>query len=166
MFKKFTRLCIFFTIILGFSQSFAKPTPAFIQQALKSHNDVRAKVKQKPLIWSNDLQQISQNWANKLASECKIYHHKGKIPFGENLFWTGGTTNISNAIYAWANEKNYYNYQKNTCQKGKVCGHYTQMVWKGTTDVGCAKQACPNGKGEVYVCSYWPSGNFVGARPY
>ena len=134
-------------------------------QALQAHNSVRAKDRQRPLQWSNDLQSISQEWANQLARSCKLYHHKGELPFGENLFSSTAPTTIRHAISLWGNEKKFYNYKQNRCSPGKQCGHYTQMVWKGTTDVGCAMQSCSNGS-QIYVCSYFPAGNIVGARPY
>ncbi len=134
-------------------------------QALQVHNQARAKDKQRPLIWSADLENISQKWANQLAQSCKMYHHKGNIPFGENLFISTARTSVGQAINAWVNEKKNYIWVQNKCQAGKQCGHYTQVVWKGTTDVGCAKQTCSNGS-EIYVCSYFPGGNVVGARPF
>lgn len=134
-------------------------------EALKAHNQARAIDKQKPLIWNKDLAQISQEWAVKLASTCQIYHHQGQIPFGENLYYYSQSSSISNAVKAWVNEKNFYNYKQNKCQAGKQCGHYTQVVWKGTTDVGCGFKACSNGA-QIYVCSYFPAGNIVGARPF
>jgi hypothetical protein len=61
----------------------------------------------------------------------------------------------------------------NACAAGEPCGHYTQLVWRGTTRVGCGKATCtvnsPFGAGfptwEYYVCDYEPPGN-SGARPY
>lgn len=54
-------------------------------QALQAHNQARAQDRQRPLQWSADLESISQKWANQLARSCKMYHHKGNIPFGENI---------------------------------------------------------------------------------
>ena len=148
--------------LLSFSSVNASPIAA---EALRAHNQVRAQDKQQPLVWSKDLEQISQQWANKLASSCKMYHHQGKLPFGENLFYKSRRASASEAIRAWANEKKFYNYQQNRCQAGKQCGHYTQIVWKGTTDVGCGFKSCSNGA-QIWVCSYFPAGNVVGARPF
>ena len=134
-------------------------------QALKAHNDARAHDRQRPLQWSADLQSISQQWVNRLAKGCHIYHHKGDIPFGENLLRTPQPMTMAQVSWIWANEKKFYNYRQNRCQPGQVCGHYTQMVWKGTTDLGCAMQACSNGT-QIYACSYFPAGNYAGARPF
>jgi len=135
-------------------------------QALRSHNQVRAQVGQRPLKASSDLTKIAQKWANQLARSCKMYHQKDP-PFGENLGWSSEPTNINKIISAWAAKKKNYKLKQNICPKGKQCYHYTQMVWAGTTEVGCAKQRCSNGSGgEVYVCNYFPAGNIVGARPF
>ena len=134
-------------------------------QAVRLHNQVRNQVQQPPLIPSKDLEIISQQWANQLSKSCKMYHHKGNIPFGENLFISSTSTTIGHAVNLWAAEKNDYNYKPNRCNPGKQCGHYTQIVWKGTKELGCAMQSCSNGS-QIYVCSYFPAGNIVGARPF
>ncbi|HWH17287.1 MAG TPA: CAP domain-containing protein, partial [Allosphingosinicella sp.] len=41
-------------------------------------------------------------------------------------------------------------------------GHYTQMVWRGTTSVGCALHQSP--RWDFLICRYAPSGNVVGQR--
>ena len=43
-------------------------------------------------------------------------------------------------------------------------GHYTQIVWRSTVEVGCA--VARSGLHEVWVCRYSPPGNVVGQRPY
>ncbi len=151
-------------MVLG-SFTTVNANPPYAAEALRAHNQVRAQDKQRPLKWSKDLESISQQWANQLARSCKMYHHKGQIPFGENLFYSSAPTSVAHAVRSWANEKKLYNHKQNSCQAGKQCGHYTQIVWKGTTDVGCGVKRCANGS-EIWVCSYFPAGNIVGARPF
>ncbi|KAJ1396583.1 Ves allergen [Sesbania bispinosa] len=69
------------------------------------------------------------------------------------------------AVRLWVNEKADYDYNSNSCASGKQCGHYTQVVWKNTKRVGCAKVRCNNG-GTFITCNYDPPGNYVGQRPY
>ena len=39
-------------------------------------------------------------------------------------------------------------------------GHYTQLIWRGTQQVGCAVgQGRAN---DILVCRYWPAGNVMG----
>jgi hypothetical protein len=45
-------------------------------------------------------------------------------------------------------------------------GHFTQLVWKATEQVGCSRTQCDgkgNAPGWFVVCEYWPRGNIVGA---
>jgi uncharacterized protein YkwD len=96
--------------MISVSSVIAKPS-VDKAQALQTHNNLRAKDRQQPLQWSNDLESISQTWANQLASSCKIYHRKGEVPFGENLFYSSAPTTVNNAINTWGYEKNFYGYK-------------------------------------------------------
>ncbi len=143
-----------------------KANPSEIKiEGLKAHNLVRTKHGQRPFVWSEDLAQISQQWADKLGKSCKIVHHQGELPFGENLYISSAPVSINSAIQAWADEEKSYDYKSNKCESSKECGHFTQMVWKGTTDVGCGSSRCSNNS-QIHVCSYFPAGNIIGARPY
>ena len=145
---------------------------------LEAHNIVRIKHGLKPLTWSTKLAKYSQEWADNLCGtgQCTMVHRPGTPPYGENLYWaspvtwsTGesavqGTT-IKDVVKVWADEEDWYNYGSNSCESGKQCGHYTQMVWKSTTKVGCAVKVGKD-KSQSWVCSYDPPGNFTGQRPY
>ncbi len=64
-------------------------------------------------------------------------------------------------------EKQYYHHDTNSCDSGRVCGHYTQVVWRNTTKVGCAVYTCAGLQyGATVVCNYGPGGNTSGRRPY
>ncbi|MEE9328025.1 MAG: CAP domain-containing protein [Cocleimonas sp.] len=144
---------------------------------LNAHNRVRAKHRLKPLKWSNKLQHYSQQWANQLGrgSHCSI-KHRSQTPYGENLYrsgavrWSDGRREVSpvtirQVVKAWTDEERWYDYKRNRCQSGKKCGHYTQAVWRDTTEVGCAMKVCAD-KSQTWVCSYNPPGNYTGKRPY
>ncbi|MEX8501228.1 CAP domain-containing protein [Leptothrix ochracea] len=149
------------------------------QQAamLADHNRWRAKVGVPELRWADDLAQSSAQWAAKLlkGQRCIMVH--SQLPgLGENLYWASPlmgsdgsvaiqTISTARAVDAWGHEDANYDLATNTCQPGKVCGHYTQLVWKTTQEVGCAKHICP-ASDQVWVCQYRPAGNVVGERPY
>ncbi|KAE8692991.1 Pathoproteinsis-related protein 1C [Hibiscus syriacus] len=63
------------------------------------------------------------------------------------------------------NERADYDYNSNSCASGKVRGHYTQVVWRNSVRLGCAKVRCNNG-GTFIGCNYAPPGNIRGQRPY
>jgi uncharacterized protein YkwD len=145
------------------------PTPSpqaalspLAKEMIASHNQVRSQVGVGPLTWSPSLAAYAQEWANKLAATGQFEHRKTS-GYGENLYWgQGRAASPSNVVTSWANEVSDYNYSNNNCRD--VCGHYTQIVWKNTTEVGCAVAKVRNE--EYWVCNYNPPGNYVGQKPY
>jgi uncharacterized protein YkwD len=129
---------------------------------LAAHNAVRARVGRVPLSWSDRLAALSQDWADALLAR-KQFVHRPNSAYGENLFEiTGATASSAQVVHAWAAESQNYDYSSNRCRG--VCGHYTQIVWGDTKEVGCA--VARGGGREVWVCDYDPPGNWVGKRPY
>lgn len=137
-----------------------------IQMILDRHNFWRADVGiNEELVWSKDMARLAADWAKELKKMGCGWEHRPDNKFGENLF--KGTTGYYDAAYvvdAWGSEKEFYNYEKNNCKRGEMCGHYTQMIWKTTTKVGCAKITCDGM--DIWVCNYDPPGNWVGEKPY
>lgn len=135
-----------------------------IQQMLNAHNSWRSRTGVPPLTWSPQLATYAQQWATKLAQENRFEHRKNS-PYGENLAWAGGQQlSPERVVNMWGEEVKDYNYASNSCKPGKMCGHYTQVVWRNTKQVGCG-MARGNGK-EVWVCNYNPPGNYIGQKPY
>jgi pathogenesis-related protein 1 len=69
-------------------------------------------------------------------------------------------------VNSWGNERADYNYKNNSCREGKMCGHFTQLVWQSTTSVGCAVAECEDSHEQIWVCQYQPAGNWIGQKPY
>ena len=129
---------------------------------LDAHNAVRGQLRLPPLVWSDRLTERAQDWANTLLARNQ-FSHRPNSPYGENLFEiTGAPATSAQVVKAWAGEARDYDYKSNQC--GGVCGHYTQIVWRNTKEVGCA--VARGGGREVWVCNYNPPGNFIGERPY
>jgi hypothetical protein len=85
---------------------------------------------------------------------------------GENIYASSGNATAQGAVNAWASEEQYYDYPTNTCDPGEVCGHYTQVVWAASIELGCAKRNCPNlTYSSTIICNYGPGGN-TGGQPY
>ncbi len=139
-----------------------EPNTALAGDMLVAHNELRSRVDVAPLRWSDRLAARAQDWASRLLLERQFYHRPNPT-FGENLFEiTGGYATPSEVVTDWASEARDYSYRSNTCQG--VCGHYTQVVWGDTREVGCA--VARDASREVWVCNYDPPGNWVGKRPY
>ncbi|MDD4964346.1 MAG: CAP domain-containing protein [Gallionella sp.] len=141
-------------------------------EIVSAHNNWRNQVGVAGLSYSPALAVSAQMWAIHLknTNQCNMRHSSGK--YGENLYWASAWSNgvIQNVtpkqvVDSWAGEKVNFNEANNTCAEGKVCGHYTQVVWKKTTSVGCAVAVCDSNH-QVWVCQYEPAGNWVGQRPF
>lgn len=132
------------------------------RQMLTAHNEVRAQVGVSRLAWSERLASRAQDWAERLLKR-RQFAHRPNSNVGENLFEIRGASAAPvQVVKAWAAESRNYDYARNQCRG--VCGHYTQIVWASTKEVGCA--VARGGGREVWVCNYDPPGNWVGQRPY
>jgi pathogenesis-related protein 1 len=132
------------------------------REMLAAHNVVRERAGVAPLTWSDRLAAHSQEWADTLWAR-KQFVHRPNSTYGENLFEvTGAIASPAQVVSAWAAESRDYDYTSNRCRG--VCGHYTQIVWGATKEVGCA--VARGGGREVWVCNYDPPGNWIGKRPY
>jgi len=143
-------------------------------EMLAAHNAWRSKVGVPGLRYSEALAQSSQAWAEhlKVQHACRM-QHSGASMVGENLYWAGAWSNgpaqaiqARHVVDAWGAEVADYDHQNNHCAPGKACGHYTQVVWKTTTHVGCGMALCEKPRDQVWVCQYSPAGNMIGEWPY
>jgi uncharacterized protein YkwD len=143
----------------------AQPEPQRFAGTVAAHNQARQAVGVPPLQWSAELAVTAQRWADKLRESRCAMRHSGAAGLGENLAWASGQAlSPGQVVGMWVGERRDYDATRNSCAPGKVCGHYTQVVWRGTTHVGCGMASC--GNSEVWVCNYTPPGNYVGQRPH
>ncbi|KAM3414527.1 hypothetical protein BST61_g9686 [Cercospora zeina] len=126
-------------------------------QVLNSTNTWRSDYLAEPVKWNDSLADYAQDW----AKGC-LWQHSGG-PHGENL--AAGFANATLAIDAWGDEETKYNYAK--AKFTEEAGHFSQLVWRNTTSIGCAEVECNTGgdkgvKGKFLVCEYDPAGNVQG----
>lgn len=148
-------------------------TAAHQATLLTEHNVARAAVGVGPLTWSPTVAASAQSWADTLGRTrgCKMQHSQ-ETGYGENLAWAWTSQNSApldpaDAVRRWVDEQADYDYDTNSCVAGAVCGHYTQVVWADSTQVGCGVAVCTDdGFAQVWVCQYNPPGNWVGEQPY
>ena len=145
-------------------------TPLEVRQLLASHNRARAEVGIAPVVWSSTLAIYAQEWANHLASTSGRMEHrphwgKWKQEHGENLFiGTAGYYGLADAVAAWEREKWVYDGRAVDESNVHAFGHYTQLIWRNTRRIGCAKVECAGNV--IVVCNYDPPGNVLGQTPY
>jgi len=149
---------------------------------LDLHNRARAEVGVPPLTWSDTLAASAQSWAEHLATINEMVHSSGQ-PYGENLAgWTHGCglaslvppldynngvcpgDTLRTMVMSWINEKQ--DFVPGT-PSFPIAGHYTQVVWKDTKEVGCGMAtASANRPNDYLVCQYAPPGNQNSQPPY
>jgi len=154
----------------------APPDAPFAQEMLSAHNSVRISATPTPnpalptLTWSTDTAATAQAWAD----QCQFRHNPNRGNLGENIAAaTPNHLSTMGVVQNWAAESAHYNYGTNSCAGGQTCGHYTQIVWRNTTQVGCATKLCDENspfsgftQWRIWVCNYSPPGNIAGQRPY
>lgn len=136
------------------------------QRLLDAHNSERSRIGIAPLRWSPELALQAQGWADSLARRGVFEHSKERAGAGENLWMgTSGYYSPEAMIGAFVREGQYFKPGQfpNVSSTGRWqdVGHYTQLIWPTTREVGCAV-AIGNGR-DVLVCRYFPAGNLNGA---
>ncbi|XP_039060495.1 pathogenesis-related protein 1A-like [Hibiscus syriacus] len=130
----------------------------------KAQNEAQPHESESFYVWDENLANYARNWANKRVNDCLLIHSDGT--YGENIFRaTKSHWSIAKAVRSWVAEEKYYDKKKNACRPGKMCGHYTQIVWRDTVNVGCGRAKCARG-GVFIICFYDPHGNFQDENPF
>lgn len=144
---------------------------SFDERILVAHNQERLDLGLPPLGWDPALTESAQRWADYLASSNRFEHapEDHRAPQGENL-WAGTKGHFAPEamVGAWVREKQFFRQGvfPNNSTTGRVedVGHYTQLVWRATTKVGCAEASGP--REDVLVCRYAEAGNYRGEMPF
>ncbi|OAB59982.1 hypothetical protein AY599_12305 [Leptolyngbya valderiana BDU 20041] len=141
--------------------------------------------------WDCDAAAVAQLWADRTQGRQghssndwrqQQYSNRtglqgGAAKLGENLGWSGGSDPsvvrpVVRSVTDWDSERENYNHETNTCNG--VCGHYTQMVWRESTSIGCGVYRgsirFPGGDrtwshGYFLDCTYHNAGNFNNDPP-
>ncbi|MDQ7812533.1 CAP domain-containing protein, partial [Brevundimonas sp.] len=130
----------------------------------------RARVGVPPLRWADNLEAEAGVWARELIGSNRFTHDPTLHGHGENLWtgWGGRVWTPEAMVGEWIAEKADYRHDvfPNVSRTGNWSdvGHYTQLVWRQTTHVGCAVET--RGDRSVLACRYAPPGNIDGRRAY
>merc|ERR1712038_1286108 len=146
--------------------SFETPADGFStiqRECLDSHNKCRAKHGVKPLRLNQKICEYSQKWAEKLASS-ELLEHSGSHQYGENLYycWHSDPRIVmkgNEPVESWYSEVKTHKYGGKP--RTNETGHFTQVVWKDTKELGMGVAKSKSGKVFV-VTNYSPPGNFIG----
>lgn len=129
-----------------------------LADVLAAHNAARAEHCAPPLQWSEALAETAADWAGQLAARgCPLAHSQSRL--GENLYAaTAGSRTAADAVQVWVDEREGYDFEQGGFSM--QTGHFTQVVWKSTTELGCATLECDGL--DLWVCNYAPAGNVRG----
>ena len=115
---------------------------------LDAHNAKRYIHHSGNLSWNSTLYYYAQAYAHRYDCSGVLKHSGG--PYGENLIAGTDLHTGADAVEAWYSEIRSYNW---TTQS--QYNHFTAMIWKSTTQVGCAYKNCQKETWGYYtVCSY------------
>lgn len=157
-----------FYILKAFLRLFNLPNVDQVNDILYLHNYYREQVlpysKQMSILkWNDSLAISSQDW----VLQCK-WRHYVETDVGQNMYAMSANNNDwSSVIHGWGSDHFEFNY---TDIKYNA---YTQMIWDNVKTVGCSSNFCesieglnwPN-SGTLYVCNYYPNGNWLKLKPY
>jgi len=147
------------------------------------------------LKWNDDLAEVAQRWADQCyptENGKSMAHDTKREPagqyknVGQNMAFGANSGPISNpgfagSIQSWYDEvsdwpaTNVGSFSKKGVPKGKYIGHYTQVVWGATKEVGCGyvvfnNPQHPEFKNYPYkkllICNYGTAGNWKGQPLY
>lgn len=131
----------------------------------------------KKLVWNNELEAIAQRWAD----QCSFGHDSERdkldgTQVGQNVYGAFDPQQQSQAdleaklgpsVQAWFDEVDMYRGDPDSFSYSGGTGHYTQLVWAETEELGCGLVQY---KGQGYetniVCNYAIAGNFRGRSMY
>jgi uncharacterized protein YkwD len=141
------------------------------QKVLDRHNTLRADHCAAPLVWDEEVAASAQAWAD----QCTGDHAKG-TGMGENLAGRTGDdamNTLETRVDSWYSEVAMYDFANPGFSLDT--GHFTQLVWRGTSKLGCGVKQCPStatrfpwaeGERVTYlVCRYVAGGNVPGEFP-
>lgn len=134
----------------------------FTSAILNSTNVFRSQHNASAVTWNTTLAAFASSYLASMGAastesgdECDFAHSGG--PYGENLAL--GCSEVTGCVDLWGDEREKFDYDDPDFSE--ETGHFTQLVWKNTTAVGCGSRLCGT-RGWYLVCEYWPRGNVLG----
>ncbi|VBB30899.1 unnamed protein product [Acanthocheilonema viteae] len=134
----------------------------FQRECLDAHNAVRARYGCQPLVWSQELCDLAHSWAVKLAERGRILFPELQ-GIGENIRLTVADERThlpsgNEITEIWCREAEDFDFERP--RWNPKTQHFTQIVWKETSEMGIARQWNTSTNCVATVAMYRPSGEF------
>ena len=140
-----------------------QPSDLNMIKIYKAHNKARGQVGSRPLVWDQHLADQAASYGPELAQYGRPVHSSrvGRETSRENLLQALPGTSADAMVGVWVAEQRYFlnGAFPNVSKTGNWAdvGHWTQMVWPTTTNLGCAIHR--GGQFDWLICRYSPPGN-------
>lgn len=146
----------------------AVPPPAIAARLLAEHNRARAAVGVPPLQWDDRLALSAAAWGPELSRLGTLVHspRAARVCQRENLLRGLPGQSPEQMVQVWLSEgRNFvpgvFPAVSRTGNWNDI-SHYSQIIWRQTTKVGCA--IFPDPRFNWLICRYSPPGNIDGRR--
>ncbi|KAI5013606.1 hypothetical protein ZWY2020_037119 [Hordeum vulgare] len=151
-------------LLLALASAMAVTAQNSPQDFVDPHNAARADVGVGPVTWDDNVAAYAQNYAEQRRGDCQLVHSGGQ--YGENIYGGRGGGRLDGggrrASVGVGEAVLRPRHQQLLGAGGQIVLHYTQVVWRDSTAIGCARVVCDSGDGLFIICSYNPPGNYVG----
>lgn len=140
-----------------------QPADLNVIDIYKAHNQARYEVGSRPLVWDPFLAAQAASYGPQLSLYGRPVHSSraGRETSRENLLQALPGTSPQAMVGVWiAERQNFINgVFPDVSKTGNWAdvGHYSQMVWPTTTNLGCAIHR--GGQFDWLICRYSPPGN-------
>ncbi|XP_077988079.1 Golgi-associated plant pathogenesis-related protein 1-like [Glandiceps talaboti] len=135
------------------------------EETLKSHNLYRDIHDSKPLTLDNKLSEFAQEWADHIANTDE-FEHRPDNEYGENLYFymhSGGKSQLTGEKVTTSFYDEISDYNFNDPGFSMETGHFTQVVWNNSSQLGVGFAESKQKANHFYVvCNYHPAGNVEG----
>ncbi|XP_078599990.1 ectin-like [Branchiostoma floridae x Branchiostoma japonicum] len=138
------------------------------EECLKIHNQIRIHHHAEELSWCTKCAEFAQEVVDKLQDSNEPMEHASReertwlvngelVVHGESLQYESEPLDCKGALHSWYSESELYDPHNPVTSMLEDAAHFTQMVWKDTKSVGCAKSR------NYVACIYEPTGNIKNA---
>jgi hypothetical protein len=137
------------------------------ERLLATHNRERALFGAPPLKWDPSLAVAAASYGPSLSALGRLQHSsRANRPGQAENLWMGtrGAFAPEAMVGSWNSEKQFFRPgifpSVSSTGNWQDVAHFTQVVWRGTTHVGCALYR--DTRWDFLICRYWPKGNIDG----
>ncbi|XP_028391914.1 uncharacterized protein LOC114516587 [Dendronephthya gigantea] len=135
----------------------------FEQEGLEAHNKYRAIHEVAPMKLNTEMNAQAAKWAEHMASLGTLKHAESneRNGDGENIYYSCGMAATGGSVTnEWYKEVCDYDFNTGKSANGKAVGHFTQVAWKTSLELGMGRAT--KGDCTYVVARYKPPGNWIG----